>query len=467
MAKFTYTFKERVLNFMQRHEMLRRRARPLLAVSGGPDSVALMDVFSKLQDELDLDLHVCHVNHGLRGPASNDDEKFVVNLTGRYILPLTVRRFDPDEIDAIRAGNLEEEARRLRYQKLIHTAEELNLSPIITGHTLSDQAETVLHRIIRSSGMTGISAILPVRHDVEPPIVRPLLSHTREEILQYVKEEKLDYCRDMMNEELAFTRVRIRKELLPMIRDTLNPNVDEALGRLASVAQEEERFWSDWTQTLVQQIGAAEEDAPADRERFARLGRAEQRRLVRKYLQRYEVDSSLVNVDDSIELLTSEKPQGEVHLSAKVRLYRRYDRFYFAGPIEQAAPQTELTLTAPGVTVVSDLQVEVVIQEFPADVKHLPPQGCLVGEFDAAKVKHPIIVRTRREGDEMKPLGMIGSKKVKKILQEKQAPVESRDRLPLIVMDGEIAWASGYCLSESFRIDQDTQTILRIVIREI
>ncbi|MDP8242911.1 MAG: tRNA lysidine(34) synthetase TilS [Candidatus Hinthialibacter antarcticus] len=467
MTTYAYTFRERALNAIQRYGMLKKGARPLLAVSGGPDSVALLDVFSRLQDELNLDIHVCHVNHGLRGSASFEDERFVVQLTGRYILPLTVRRFEPDEIETIRAGNLEEEARNLRYQKLIHTAEELNLSPIVTGHTLSDQAETVLHRIVRSSGITGLSAIAPMRNDVEPPVVRPLISHTRDEIMQYIQEEKLEYCRDQMNEELAFTRVRIRKELLPLIRDTLNPNIEEALGRLACVAQEEETFWNQWIDGVHQQIGEAEEDSPADRERFLRLSRAEQRRLLRRYIQTYNVDLSFVNVDDSIELLMGEKPQGEIHISSEVRLYRRYDRFYFAGPSLPAEPMTEIVLKAPGVTVISDLRIEAVVQEFPAEVKHLPPQGAWVGEFDAGKVMRPITVRTRRDGDVIRPLGMSGTKKIKKILQEKQIPQEERERLPLVFMNNETAWAPGCCLSQSFCVDHNTQTILRIVIRKI
>lgn len=467
MTTFAYTFRERVRSVIQRCGMLNKGARPLLAVSGGPDSVTLLDVFFRIQDEWDLDIHLCHVNHGLRGPASFEDERFVVQLAGRYSLPLTVRRFEADEIARIRSGNLEEEARNLRYQKLTHTAEELNLSPIVTGHTLSDQAETVLHRIVRSSGVTGLSGIVPLRTDVDPPIARPLLAHTREQVMQYVKEEKLDYCRDQMNEELAFTRVRIRKELLPLIRETLNPNIEVALGRLALVAQEEENFWRQWIASIHEQIGEATEEAPADRERFVRLSRAEQRRLIRRYIQNYEIDHSLTNVEDSIDLLLGDKPQGEIHISGEVRLYRRYDRFHFGGPTPKSIKATETILRTSGVTVIPDLRIEAVAQEFPVGVKHLPPQGAWVGEFDAGKVIYPITVRPRRDGDVIRPLGMEGTKKIKKILQEKQLPQEDRERLPLVIMNEETAWAPGCCLSQTFCVDKNTQTILRIIIRKI
>ena len=118
-------------------------------------------------------------------------------------------------------------------------------------------------------------------------------------------------------------------------------------------------------------------------------------------------------------------------------------------------------------TVVPDLHIEAVIHEFPAEVKHLPPQGVWVGEFDAAKVQRPIIVRNRRDGDVIRPAGMSGTKKIKKIMQEKRVPQEERERLPIILMNEEAAWAPGCCLSEMFRVDDKTSTILRIVIRRI
>ncbi|MBI1387126.1 MAG: tRNA lysidine(34) synthetase TilS [bacterium] len=464
---FPYAFRTRAIETIERFSMLRRGSRPLLAVSGGPDSCVLLDVIARMQDEWNLDLHLCHVNHGLRGAASNEDERFVIQLAHQYHLPLTVRRFEPDEIERIRTGNLEDEARRLRYEKLRHTAEELNLSPILTGHTLSDQAETVLLRMIRSSGLTGLSGVLPVKFEREAAIARPLLAHTREEVLRYAREEAIAYRHDEMNDDSTFWRVRVRNELIPFLKDSFNPNLESALGRLADLAREEENFWEQHTACLADSVGLATPDASADCELFSALSRAEQRRLIRHYVKAFDPSPAMPAIDAAIALIAGERPQGEIHIDQNLRVYRRYDRFYIASPHGLGAPVPETELAVPGSTPAPELGVEAIIDLFPASVERLPVRDEWCAEFDADKAFTPITIRGRRDGDAIAPVGMEGRKKIKKLLQERRIILEERDRTPIVLFNGELAWAAGVCLSKLFQVDEQTRTVLRISLNRI
>lgn len=444
--------------------MVDKGGRVLLAVSGGADSTVMVDSLSQLSESLYVDFYVCHVNHGLRGDEANRDEEFVIELCERYNLPLTVRRFDPDEVERVRQGNVEEEARNLRYTKLAHTAQELGCERIATAHTLSDQAETVLHRMIRACGLSGLCGIWPIQADWDAAIIRPLIEIRREEVLRYAQERSLSFRNDSMNDDPAFTRVRIRQTLLPALAE-FNPNVAEALSQLAAAAQSEERFWWERIDELKRKIGSAQENDPADRALLLELSEAEQRRLLRIYAIENGLEPSFSHIEAAIEMLYSAKAQSELHLSSQTHLYRRYNRIFFAPPLPAVSPLDEMILNVPGETAIDAIGVEILAEIHPAKVRHILASGARVAQFDAAKIRQPITARSRREGDFIQPLGMIGAKKVKKILQEHRAPLEERDRIPIICFGGEIAWVVGCAQSDLFKIDDATETILRLTVR--
>lgn len=449
---------------MQNPEWGSATPKILIAFSGGPDSVVLLDALYNLRDACRLELGVCHINHGLRGRESEEDEAFVIDWAHRYQLPLTVRRLESKEIQKIHQGNLEETARDLRYQKLVQTAVELDYSCIATGHTRSDQAETVLQRILRSTGVTGLSGILPIRVDLSVPIIRPLLDFNREEILRYIEENHLSYRQDSMNEDSHYTRVYIRKNLLPLLKEQFNPQIDEALSQLANIAQEDELFWQSYVEKLIDQVGPASENAPADRRKFLQLSLAEKTRLLRAYCKRLRTDPSRIKITNAINLLESDRPQAEIHLDAQNYLYRRYDDFYFAPPLGSHEITMEFPIQAPGATNIFELGIQVETTVTPVHVHSINPKSGLSAQFDADKVRDPIVIRTRRDGDVIRPLGMDGVKKIKKIFQEKRVPIDERCRVPLLCFDNDIAWVTRLCQSETYRIDDNTRNVLHVTI---
>ena len=464
VSSFRQAFCEKLQATLLTYGVSLLQRRVLVAVSGGPDSCVLLDALARLAGEWGMQLRICHVHHGLRGEEAMEDQRHVAELAERYDLSLTVRRFDADEVERIRAGNLEELARELRYHKLAHTAQELNCHYIATGHTRSDQAETVLHRLIRSCGLSGLSAIHPVAYWQGETFIRPLLRHTREEILHYAREADLTFRTDSMNLDPRFTRIRIRQQLLPLLQDAFNPNIEESLSQLAELAREEDVFWDKHLEDLAARVGSATPEHPADRIALMALSKAEQRRLLRRIFRLQGIEAGMNHVEEALQLLAGGKPQGEIHLPGGKRLYRRYDGFYLAEATVALTDTRTNPLAIPGITPIPALGIQVQAEILPANLVALKPKEKRSARFDAAKVQHPVVIRTRLEGDAIQPLGMEGTKKLKKIFQEKRIALEARDRVPIICFGDTVAWVVGLCESERFRVESSSQSILKLTV---
>ena len=231
----------------------------VVAVSGGPDSVALTRAVAEAR-EPDSPLVLAHLNHQLRGAESDADEAFVVALGAALGVPVVTHRLDVAAIARAEGGNLEAVARRERYRWLAGVASAHGLAHVATGHTASDQAETVLHRLLRGTGLDGLRGIA-ARRDIGPgvSVIRPLLTVTREEVVAYLADLGQAARHDASNDDDTMTRNRIRHELLPLLRRDYNPRIDEALSRLAAQAEE---------------VSAAEESLATDLLRDAELPRA-------------------------------------------------------------------------------------------------------------------------------------------------------------------------------------------------
>jgi len=244
----------------------------LLAVSGGADSVAMLRLFveSRCSEEV---LAVAHVNHGLRDKDSDQDAVFVQELATRFSLPYFEHKIAPHDWNCDETGSRESAARNLRYGFLLDTALRHGLRHIATAHTKSDQVETVLHRILRGTGIAGLSGIPPVRPIHEAvSLIRPLLHVSRQEVLDYLNHLGQSYRVDLSNASTEFTRNRIRLELLPFLREQYNPKIDDALLRLADLASEALPILEEKTATLQKEsvCTATENRVVLDRTRLLR-----------------------------------------------------------------------------------------------------------------------------------------------------------------------------------------------------
>ncbi len=307
--------------------------RVLVAVSAGIDSSVLFHALHGLAGSLELDLCIGHVNHGLRGEASDADETAVRELAAKYDVPLRVARVEPNRLRTGRTSRerptLQEAARRARYDALRALAGELRAERLATAHTLDDQAETVLLRILRGSGPDGLGGI-PERSP-DGFVVRPLLRVSRQEIVAYAGEKGLSWREDASNADPAFARARLRGHWLPGLREAFNPRLLRAIGDLAEAQRRDSEWIAEMVQEASERLFTVE---PAGGLRIARHGWEDlpeplARRVVRLALRRSGAarDISRVHIERVVASLRSGRSGSRIELPGGLELACEHDAF--------------------------------------------------------------------------------------------------------------------------------------------
>jgi len=460
-----------------RHGMVQRGDRVVVAVSGGPDSVALAHVLHRLAPEWDLSLHLFHMEHGLRGAASQADAAYVARLAGRLSLPLTTVVLQPGELER-ESGSLEANARKRRYAEIRRLAATIGAQRVATGHTRNDQAETVLMRLLRGSGTTGLAGIPPVRAEDGFTIIRPLLGCTRAEIEEYCQIHELDPRLDTSNLQHDFLRNRIRHELLPYLSEHYNGAVVDNLAQVAELLREENRLLTELALEARTRCGWREEQTPSgervvelDGPALLRQPLALARRVVRMAVQQVaggEYAPGLPTVSRVLDLAARSQGSHQAHLPQGVCLTVTYGRCRFAraggGPSTATDLAQKLWPLAPeGETAIAELGLRVLTEVLPASaVPAREPAN--EGWFDRDLLPGPLAVRLRRPGDRLWPVGMEGSKKLQDILVDAKVPRAQRDRLPLVVAAEEVVWVPGLRRDRRFRPNAATRTVVRVVV---
>jgi tRNA(Ile)-lysidine synthase len=327
------TFVARIRREILSQHLVHREERVMVGVSGGADSVALLHVFVQLQPALRLTLCVIHVDHQLR-PDSAADAAFVQALAARFKVPTVMEQRDVGALCRANRWSLEEGARRIRYETFLEAAARWSANVVALAHTADDQAETVLMRLLRGSGLTGLAGIPSLRETNGIRIVRPLLACWRQEILDYLASAGLTYRQDASNEDRRFLRNRIRHELLPLLARDYNPNIKQALIQLAGqsrvdgtyLAAAARRHWKRMATPLRR--GEIALKLPA----LARQPQALQRQLVRQALRQLQGDLNQFEFRHWVELerlLGPGAAPDAVDLPGGVRVVRKDDRLCF------------------------------------------------------------------------------------------------------------------------------------------
>lgn len=445
--------------------MLRAGDGVVVGVSGGPDSLCLLDVLWRLQGALGLRLHVAHLHHGLRGAGADEDALFVAAEAAARRLPVTVGSVRLAEGGGS-SVSLEAAAREARYHFLHRVADAVGASRIAVGHTRDDQAETVLIRLLRGAGPPGLAGIAPVRAD---GVVRPLLEVGRQEAERYCRERGLTPRRDPTNEDLSITRNRVRHLLLPFLRREFNPSVDRALVALAGLAREDEAWWAEVTERALSRVIRPAEDSGGwelDTARLRMLVLPLRRRVLRELWRRIG-GSPPPRSRVAAALSALDHRSGSVQLARGWRLDVSGDRALLWRPLQTTGDDTEaaldydLRLDVPGAVVVpaAGLRLEAWLE--PAErgwerVRHGCPPWLAV--LDAACLELPLVIRSRRPGDRFTPLGAPGSMRLKKFLVEAGIPRWQRRRLPVVVSGAELVWVVGVRQGEPCRLQPGSRT---------
>jgi tRNA(Ile)-lysidine synthase len=436
----------------------------LVAVSGGPDSLALLHVLHRQAKTLGVRLHVGHVNHGLR-PEAAAEAVSVKKEALRLGVPVSVCRVDVHAHRKKRGLSLQAAAREARYGALAALAGRIGAHCLATAHHRDDRVETLLIRLLCGSGLDGLAGI-PVQRRLAANlvVVRPFYDVTREEIEEYCTRHSLHPLRDPTNLKPVCLRNRVRLELLPYLERQYGTHVRRMLANTAENLAEDAAFMSRLGRQAF--LGTAQtrdrQGILLDTVILHRIPPALQKRALRHALWRAGVERpGRLQVEQLLTLADHKSPSACCRLPGGVLAQRRYSGLWLGKtmpPETFLAAVTEIII--PGTTELTCCGLRLFAETRPAagvDVKALSPQeACL----DAEKLTWPLRARSRRDGDRMWPLGAPGHRKVKKILADRKIPRADRAGIPVIISGEEIVWLGGVEIAEPCKVTDATEAVL-------
>ena len=446
-------FVSEVTETVKKYDLLQQRDRILIGLSGGPDSVALLLGLIDLRTIFSLELAVAHVNHQLRDTESDEDEQFVRRLCMQMNVPLEVRRVDTKSLTGQSGENSENCARRLRYSFLFDLA-KANRSKVATGHTLNDQAETFLMKLVRGAGPGGLSGIHPFRvHSLktstsessEMEIIRPLLERTREEVLSFLETRGQSYRQDSSNRDLNLDRNWVRHKLVPMLEDKLNPALLQTLRREVALFREIEEFLVLQAQDSLGSLKVkGEEETKVSILELSKFPAILQKEIVRQILLELQGDLNnitLQHITDILRLLKA--PSGrEVHLPQAVKVQREFDELRFSSEVPPKDFSYELEI--PG---------EIYVREVDKKVQILRSLGeQTAGDILLRLPSDSLRIRNRRPGDCYSTSNTSSARKLKQLFQEKRVPRSQRAKLIILELDREIIWVEGFPVHPRYQL---------------
>lgn len=446
----------------------------VVAFSGGPDSTALLHSLHTLRNDLELDLHAAHLDHGLRPGASEADAAFARRFAASIGIPVTVERADTPSIRAEHGLSVEAAARRVRYEFLSRLSAQRGAACIALGHTQDDQAETVLLRILRGSGLNGLSAMKEVAsREIGGRLVtlfRPMLSVSRAEVLAYCAENSLNPRLDESNLSTEFTRNRIRLDLIPRLEE-YNPSIRDALARLARLASLDMGFIrQEVERAVVDAISVDSRGVSVEREAFRRLHPAIGHHLLRHAVSLAKGDADDLELDHISQMfgMMSGASGKIMDLPGGLRFKVDYDHARISRNTVSDSPLSTTDfapsrIDTPGITVVGGWEVSVRLAVNDSGFDYGGTSDLRFSErFDADALRDGLLVRTRRAGDRFQPLGLRTAKKLKDFMIDAHIPRRWRDSVPLVESGGRIAWVVGWRIADWAKVLPNTQRVLEV-----
>lgn len=440
---------------LERYHLLEPGDRILVGVSGGPDSMALLDIVKQAAERYGCFLAVVHVNHCLRGEQADKEADFVRTWCHRQQIPCVVFVRNVALFAKEQGLSTEAAAHEVRFAAFREAAEQFQANKLALGHHQDDRAETVLLHLIQGTGLDGLAA-LPPQDDW---IIRPLIEATKADLLAYCQQEQLPYFLDATNDEMIYLRNRIRHRLLPELVEDYNPQMRQALVRLAITASEDSLFLAEQAQKAWQSCAVCQNDTVMlDLTRWRLLPPALQKRVLRLgylALQPQAQGLSYQQTEALLRLASEKQGQKQLDLPKRVQAVKSYDTLILKRQTDNLSPtRYELAWQLPEILVLPDgSRLMAKWLDVPLTYKDDFYQVLLDGE----RLTGMLTVRNRRPGDKLQPLGMQGKKKLKAYFIDKKVPQADRDRWPLVFNGDELIWLPGLTIAEGYQATSKTQ----------
>ena len=454
----------KVIDYIKENELIQQDDQILVALSGGPDSVCLLHILYELKNKFNLTLGAIHINHMLRGKESDNDEKYIDKLCDELGINHYVKRINIECVAKAENVSLEVAGRNERYKAFEEIKTKYGYNKIAVAHNANDQAETILMRMMRGTGLEGLVGIKAVR---EGGIIRPILCLNRSEIESYCAENHLMPRIDKSNMERIYSRNKVRLDILPYMKEHFNDDIVETLNRMVLLLQKDNEFIEEYSKKCYNKYCKT---------KINEL-------IIKKELFKDEMDSiisrviimafkNISNSHENFEMkhinqitsLSKNSTGKKINLTNNIVCENLYGDIIFKSNQSQNKNNNNNVLIKKEEfsNNIYFEDYEIKFQVIDNNGKEKFPKNDLIKLFDYDKIKRDILIRHRKDGDKIVPLGMNGSKKIKDIFMDLKIPRDDRDEIPIVCFDDEISWVVGCKTSQKFKITKDTKKILKI-----
>lgn len=463
---------KKVLSYIKDNNLIEPGDKILVALSGGPDSICLLNILFELKEKLQIEIGAAHLNHMLRGEDAFKDEEYVINICKHMNIQCFVKRIDINKYSMEQKISSEMAGRNARYDFFDEIISENGFNKIATAHNANDQAETILFRLMRGTGLEGLCGIKVFR---ENKVIRPILCLSRYEVEEYIRIKQLSPRIDKTNFEKIYNRNKIRLDILPYMKENFNKDIIQTLNRMSILLQKDnefieksalnyyEKYCIKYKNHFIIKKGAFEQDE------------AIVTRILRRAIGEYSksnYDFEMKHIYDIYYLARNDSGK-TVDLPNKIYAENIYGDIYIKykneKPIE--GDKTKIIVLNKDHIINSVVEFDTFRFDFSVinsdtnnnesiDLNH----NSLVKYFDFDKIKNTISIRNRKNGDKITPLGMNGNKKVKDIFIDMKVPKQERDIIPLLCFDEKISWIVGIKLSEEYKLTNKSKNILKVVV---
>lgn len=454
-------FIDNVKAVILKNNLLNKDDKVVIGVSGGADSLCLLHVLNSIKNEIGIEIFAVHLNHQFRGAEADADAEFVEDICRKWEIPYKIASVDVPAYAKQHGLSPEEAGREIRYKLFRDVKEIINANKIAVAQNLNDNVETILMRIFRGTGLEGLKGI-----DISiDEIIRPLLETDRASIEEYCRQNNLEPRVDKTNLQPVYSRNKIRLELIPYLKESFNPNLNEGIVRLSQIIKEENDYLEQQANKLMNSIVEIEEQRLLIKiNNLIELHQAMQKRLLRKAVEQlaetlngYEYK----HFQGIIELL--DKGTGAaLELPKNIRAYISYENLILTKKIENKHKKYYYKLKYDYDNKIDELGVVVSIKLINRISMPMMQKHTNTIYIDADKVMQGLVLRNRQQGDMFSPIGMLGSKKLKDYFIDKKTPREKRDEIFLLADGNEIVWIIGGLISEKYKITTQTEKVIVI-----
>lgn len=449
----------KVLNTITQFNMLENGDNIVVGVSGGADSVCLLDILNELKEKYSLSITVVHINHNIRGQEADSDEDYVLSLANSYNLPVKVFSYPVEEMAKTEGIGTEEMGRRLRYNAFYEIAGENG--KIAVAHNINDNCETMIMNFLRGTGLKGLCGISPVRDR----IIRPLIAVSKNEIISYCKEKGLRYCLDSTNESDIYTRNKLRLNIIPLLEKSFNKNLNSTMFRTSNILRSEEEFIEKQAQHAFKVC--YEGNHRININKLKGYDRVIQRRVIRAGFRDFLVDLHDISYDHVESVLSlMEGESGRVtELPAGLRAMREHNMLYFY-VASNTAQEFRYIIEPENKIYIKELGLNILLTKFKKNDENLKIMYTNV--FDCGKIKKDmsLVLRSRQQGDRIYLNGVGGTKSLKKLFIDLKIPRSQRQSVPVLATQNEVLWIKDYKTSDYYKADMNTEDKLYLYLLE-